>query len=142
MKNDYEATIEKLLGNWEAAYKQGLLSFWILLLLHDRPAYAYEMSELIREISHGSMSAESNSMYRALGRFDDAGILESRLEPSGSGPPRRYYQLTTLGFDLLSRFINRNILQFSKPPIVERLVGVTNQAGADAEGSKDGQNDN
>jgi DNA-binding PadR family transcriptional regulator len=134
METEYEATIEKLLRNWEAAYKQGLLSFWILLLLHDRPAYAYEMSELIREISHGSMSAESNSIYRALGRFDDAGILESRLEPSGSGPPRRYYQLTTLGFDLLSRFINRNILQFSKPPVIERLDAVMNYPEAATEG--------
>jgi len=29
--------VDALLLKWEEAYKKGLLSFWILLLLHERP---------------------------------------------------------------------------------------------------------
>jgi hypothetical protein len=36
--------IGDLLTKWEESYKKGLLSFWILLLLYERPSYPYEMS--------------------------------------------------------------------------------------------------
>lgn len=111
------AKFDTLLSTWEEVYKRGLLSFWILLLLHDKKSYAYEMVEKIGQISKGSMSADEKSIYRALNRFEKIGVLQSKRENSDIGPPRKYYFITKLGECLLKRFINRNLIIFYEPEI-------------------------
>ncbi len=116
--------VDELLKNWEEVYKKGLLTFWMLLFLYDRPAYAYEMSAAVTELSQGMISADENSMYRALGRFETLGLVESELRQSNLGPPRRYYRLTQTGLALLNKFIQRNILVFQAPAVAERIQAV------------------
>ncbi len=116
--------VDELLTNWEEVYKKGLLTFWILLFLHERPAYAYEMSTAITELSQGMISADEKSMYRALNRFEALGIVCSELEQSNLGPARRYYRLTNLGLALLRQFIQRNILVFQSPAVAQRIQTV------------------
>ena len=106
------AEVDELLTNWEEVYKKGLLTFWILLFLHEREAYAYEMSAAINELSAGAISADENSIYRALNRFESLDIIKSELRNSELGPQRRYYHLTVTGKTLLTKFIERNILVF------------------------------
>lgn len=113
--------IDTLLANWEEVYKKGLLSFWLLLYLHEKPAYAYEASSAIAELSQGTISADENSMYRALNRFEALGIVKSDLKPSAIGPARRYYQLSDAGKVLLARFIERNVLIFQNPAVANRI---------------------
>ena len=121
-----ENDITELLKTWEESYKKGLLSFWILLLLHERSSYPYEMSAAIKNISQESISVDDNSVYRALNRFDAMGIVKSTYQQSDSGPQRRYYSLTKKGSVLLKEFIQRNILVFETPSVVERIRAVTN----------------
>jgi PadR family transcriptional regulator PadR len=113
--------IDTLLEKWEEVYKKGLLSFWMLLVLHQRPAYAFEMNALIQQLSQGTISADDNSLYRALSRFEDMGLVASQLQPSPSGPARRYYTLTPTGRQLLRRFIERNVLIFRNAAVEEEL---------------------
>ena len=120
MTND----IDELLHKWEETYKKGLLSFWILLLLHERPSYPYEMSAEISKISQGTISVDDNSIYRALNRFEAAGIVNSELQQSNTGPHRRYYSLTGKGNVLLTEFIQRNIQVFETPSVSERIAAV------------------
>lgn len=115
-----------MLESWETNYKRGLLTFWILLLLAERPGYAYEMSPDIFRISQETMSVNEQSIYRALTRFEGMGLVTSEIRPSEIGPPRKYYDLSTLGRRLLSRFIQRNILVFQQPEMVERLRTLLN----------------
>ena len=49
---------------WEETYKKGLLSFWMLLSLTERPMYAYEMKEAVAAFSQGSVSADEKSRKR------------------------------------------------------------------------------
>jgi PadR family transcriptional regulator, regulatory protein PadR len=114
--------IDELLLQWEGVYKKGLLTFWVLLLLRDRPMYALEMGQELGEVSHDTMSVDERSLYRALRRFEWAGFVSSEWQPSDIGPRRRYYHLTTLGDELLKRFAQRNILLFMEPDIVQRLT--------------------
>ncbi len=72
-----------LLLKWEESYKKGLLSFWILLLLHERPSYPFEMRSLIEEISQGTITADENSIYRALNRFHAAKTSPRPRDPNG-----------------------------------------------------------
>lgn len=121
MTDEVDARVDELLVKWEQVYKKGLLTFWILLYLHDRRAYAYEMKDAISEISQGSISAEENSIYRALNRYESMGIVESEYEPSTTGPQRRYFTLTDTGVDLLTRFIQRNITVLESQDIQRRI---------------------
>jgi DNA-binding PadR family transcriptional regulator len=41
--------------------------------------------------------------------------------PSETGPSRRYFFLTDLGRELLTRFITRNILVFEHPQVADLI---------------------
>jgi len=120
--------IGELLNKWEETYKKGLLSFWILLLLYERPSYPYEMSAEVAKISQGTISVDDNSIYRALNRFESVGIVQSELQQSNTGPQRRYYSLTSKGNALLTEFTQRNIQVFETPYVAERISAVLQNA--------------
>jgi DNA-binding PadR family transcriptional regulator len=114
-------SLVSLLNQWEETYKKGLLSFWLLLLLAQRRAYPYEIKAAINEMSLNTINADENSIYRALNRLADSGIVDSELLASETGPRRRYFFLTSLGRELLTRFITRNILVFEQPEVADLI---------------------
>jgi len=116
-----ERYIDNLLTQWEENYKKGLLSFWLLLLLAQRKAYPYEIKAAIEQLSQNTISADDNSIYRALNRLAETGVVNSEVLPSETGPSRRYFFLTDLGRELLTRFITRNILVFEHPQVAELI---------------------
>jgi DNA-binding PadR family transcriptional regulator len=118
LTNLIESEVEELLPQWEESYKKGLLSFWILFSLTHRAMYAYEMKGEILKLSQGSISAEENSIYRALRRFIQAELIDSEAQESPSGPARKYYSLTPLGTQLLKQFIERNLLVFQSESFI------------------------
>lgn len=128
MSRSNKEEIDKLLTSWEGVYKKGLLTFWLLLLLDERSAYAYEINDAIQDLSQGTISADNNSIYRSLNRFEKMDIVESELQQSDIGPARRYYKLTGKGRLLLAEFIKRNILIFQSLQMVERIHAIMNKA--------------
>ena len=116
-----QTNLDSLLAQWEENYKKGLLSFWLLLLLAQREAYPYEIKAAINTMSHNTINADENSIYRSLNRLADSGIVTSEVQPSGTGPSRRYFFLTPLGQALLTRFITRNILVFEQPEVADLI---------------------
>lgn len=129
MVNKIKPDVDDLLKTWEENYKKGLLTFWLLLFLHERPAYAYEAGAAIEALSQGKILADENSIYRALNRFETLGIVQSELQASKLGPQRRYYSLTRAGVRLLAKFIKRNILIFEETSIAERIQAVLKDVG-------------
>jgi PadR family transcriptional regulator, regulatory protein PadR len=119
-----DETFDALLFQWEETYKKGLLSFWLMLLLSGRKAYPYEMRAAIQEISRETISADENSIYRALNRLAGSGLVQSEIQPSDTGPSRRYFSLTDRGMDLLRQFISRNILIFQDPLVAGSIKKV------------------
>ncbi len=117
-----EQALTTLLEQWESVYKKGLLTFWALLLLHERPMYVFEMGQALETASRGTISADERSLYRALRRFERAGFVDSQWQASDVGPRRRYYRLSELGTELLRRFAQRNILLFQEPDVAQRLA--------------------
>lgn len=116
---------------WEEVYKRGLLTFWILLMLSEREMYAYEMRTSIADISQRTIDVDDNSIYRALKRFAEAGLVASDLRPSESGPARRYFSLTPAGHELLASFIERNLLVFQSPQVVNAIHHVMETRNGD-----------
>jgi DNA-binding PadR family transcriptional regulator len=120
------AAVDDLLEQWEEAYKKGLLTFWILLLLHEQPRYAFELSAAVAQASRETIAADDQSIYRALKRFEGMKIVSSYWEESPQGPPRKYYRLAESGEELLKRFIQRNILLFQDESVEKRVRAVLN----------------
>ena len=116
--------LDALLAQWEETYKKGLLTFWLLLLLSQRKAYPYEIKNAILALSQNSISADENSIYRALNRMALTGLVGSELQSSETGPSRRYFYLTEPGRTLLNRFISRNILIFQNPAVAGAIKKV------------------
>lgn len=118
--------LKSLLSQWEETYKKGLLSFWLLLLLKQRKAYPYEIKDEISRMSQQTIRAEENSIYRALRRLAQSGVVDSEVQPSETGPDRRYFFLTQMGIDLLEQFIVRNILVFQHPQVSNLIQSAIN----------------
>lgn len=79
------------------------------------------MSQLVSDLSLGTITADENSIYRALNRFENLGIVISSWRDSDIGPRRRYYRLTVIGMELLGMFIHQNVLI---DPVMDYLKSV------------------
>ena len=81
--------------------------------------------ELARQIKQGAL-------YPVLRTLSANGLLASRVEPSLSGPPRRYYQITPAGCEVLARWgsIWRDTRDF-----VDRFAGGAAVSGTSQAGS-------
>lgn len=75
---------------------RGLAQPWILLALAQGPAHGYEI--LSRLSAH---ELDPGGLYRALRAMEEEGLIRSFWDTSGSGPARRVYTLTEVGWDHL-----------------------------------------
>jgi DNA-binding PadR family transcriptional regulator len=100
---------QKLLNSWEAVYKKGQLTFWILLSLKNSPKDMASIKSYIESNTNKTLTADNQSMYRALRRYFEANIVAFDTVPGKSGPEKKIYSLSPTGERLLSSFIKRNI---------------------------------
>jgi len=68
----------------------------------DRPLYGYEIAKQLERDGESPVAGKQSALYPVLRNLHLAGLLDSRVEPSVTGPPRRYYQATTLGRAVLA----------------------------------------
>jgi len=79
----------------------------VLLGVLDRaaePMYGYRIARLIEEKSKGTPIMKQGALYPVLRALESSGLLESEVEPSVSGPPRRYYRITEAGRQTLEKW--------------------------------------
>ena len=69
----------------------------------DKPMYGYQIAKYI-ETSVEDMPMTQGALYPVLRSLESSGLLESEVEPSVSGPPRRYYKITESGRETLKRW--------------------------------------
>jgi len=119
-----EDVINGLVDDWDDVYKKGQLGVWILLSIYEGRKYTAEIIDFMDEASNGHFAVKEQSLYRALRRFKDMGLVEVTEEQSpNSGPKRKYYELTELGKAVLGRFTTLNILPLLQP----RVSAIINQ---------------
>ena len=75
------------------------LSFHILLALADGDRHGYGIIKEVRERTNGEMSPGAGTLYAAIQRMADDGLIdETTGRPArGDDERRRYYRLTALG---------------------------------------------
>lgn len=84
--------------NTKAQMRKGVLEFCILSILSHGDAYP---SEIIERMKEAKLIVVEGTLYPLLTRLKNMGLLSYRWEESTSGPPRKYYKLTTVGEQFL-----------------------------------------
>lgn len=118
---DGNLVIEELLNAWEETYKKGQLTLWVFLALREGRKCVEEIKEFVERVSEGTMSCEEQSLYRNLRKFQHLEIVTYESKKVSKGPDRKYYYLTETGEELFKRFVERNILIFTKESIINLL---------------------
>jgi len=85
----------------------GTVSLVLLAVLgQSRQAlYGYQIAKRLEEVGEGVLAGKQSALYPVLRNMEAAGLLESEVEPSISGPPRRYYRITKQGRDVLREWV-------------------------------------
>ena len=70
----------------------------------EKPMYGYQIAKYIEIRTRGMDIMKQGALYPVLRSLEGSGLLESEVEPSISGPPRRYYQITDNGRTTLHKW--------------------------------------
>lgn len=95
---DEEAQLRK----FQKELSAGTVSLVLLAVLAgaDEPQYGYLIAKRLEGLD-GVLSGKQSALYPVLRNLEGAGLLDSFVEPSMTGPPRRYYRITGAGREVL-----------------------------------------
>ena len=87
----------------------------LLLLLFERPSHGYDLLDRLVQAGLSIGAPDPAAIYRTLRQMERDGMVISRWDPSTHGPPRRTYELSPEGEDLLHTWVqsirqNRRVL--------------------------------
>jgi PadR family transcriptional regulator PadR len=84
----------------------GLIAL-VLLAILDRAGedlYGYQIAKQLQQDADTAAIVKQGALYPVLRTLSASGLLASRIVPSYSGPPRRYYRITDTGRATLARW--------------------------------------
>lgn len=70
-----------------------------------KPMYGYQIAKLLADSGSEQPMMKQGTLYPVLRSLEASGLLSSSVEPSVSGPPRRYYKITDEGREALKEWI-------------------------------------
>lgn len=82
-------------------------TFLILAALAAQPRHGYGIVQAVTDLSSGEVKLKPGTLYGALDRLTEQGLIEVDREEAVDGRLRRYYRLTTDGTTALSGEIAR-----------------------------------
>jgi len=87
--------------NWTTQLRKGLLELAILNSLAGGPLYGYDIVRRLADLD--SLVITEGTVYPILSRLRNEEYVETYIEESSAGPPRKYYRLTARGREELRR---------------------------------------
>ena len=84
-------------------------TFFILLSISTGQKHGYAILQEVETLSKGKIRLSNGTLYGALTRLQGEGLIERipSNEPGTSGKPRKAYQLTKIGMEVLQAEIDR-----------------------------------
>jgi len=98
--------VEKINKKFQKELLAGISSLVLLSTMagSQEPMYGYQITKLMEASSEGLPIIKQGALYPVLRSLEKSGLLSSLVEPSISGPPRRYYTITELGRQTLEEW--------------------------------------
>ena len=87
------------LDNWQIQLRKGLLDIVVLNLLRHGRRHGYEMVQTLKKID--GLNIREGNIYPILARLQTDGLVTSESETSRDGPPRKYFNITNSGREVL-----------------------------------------
>lgn len=81
----------------DSRFLTGSVEMLILQITQEGPTYGYEITQQVMERSDGFFVLKEGSLYPALHRMAQRGLLEAFWEEKYTGRRRRYYRITAEG---------------------------------------------
>ncbi len=98
--------------------RRGTLEFCVLAMVEHEDRYG---NEIVRRFGEEpNLAASEGTLYPLLSRLRRANLVETKWVESPTGPPRRYYGLTSAGRSALDHFRTEWV---SFRQTIDRLVG-------------------
>jgi PadR family transcriptional regulator, regulatory protein PadR len=99
-----EDSAESLTRKFQRELGTGLTALVLLSVLGEsnEDLYGYEIARRLSTASGEANPFKQGALYPVLRNMSASGLLTSRVVPSYSGPPRRYYRITPLGREVLA----------------------------------------
>lgn len=91
-------------GGLPSQLRRGVIEYCVLAMLRDQERYAFELVRALGD-AEGMVTSEG-TLYPLLSRLRREGMVETTWRESATGPPRRYYHLTTAGKAALDAFMD------------------------------------
>lgn len=76
---------------------QGTLDMVILQVVAAAPIHGYALAQRIRLVSRDILQIQQGSLYPALHRLENRGLLNAEWKPSETGRDAKFYRLTAQG---------------------------------------------
>ena len=99
--------IEAQLKKFQKELSAGTVSLVLLAVLAraGQPLYGYLIAKQLERDGEGVLAGKQSALYPVLRNLEGGGLLESFIEPSDAGPPRRYYRITDAGRTTLHEWV-------------------------------------
>ena len=99
--------INEVIKKFQKELNSGTSSLVLLSVLSktESPMYGYQIAKLIEARTKDVDIMKQGALYPVLRSLESTGLLQSEVEPSVSGPPRRYYKITDSGRLILTKWI-------------------------------------
>ena len=85
---------------WVQQLRKGLAEFGVLAVLEQEDMHGYAVLQRLALMP--TMALTESAVYPLLSRLREGGFIESRMEKSLTGPPKRIYTLTAPGRERLA----------------------------------------
>ena len=95
---------EPYLKKFQKELSAGTVSLVLLAVLRQsgEPLYGYQIAKRLEQTGDPLLGGKQSALYPVLRNLSASGLAESHVEPSVTGPPRRYYTITDLGRRVLA----------------------------------------
>ena len=95
---------QALLRKFHKELSAGTVSLALLAVVAagGEPMYGYQIAKRLEQLGDGVLAGKQSALYPVLRNLEAAGLLDSFVQPSTSGPPRRYYRTNAAGMAALT----------------------------------------
>jgi PadR family transcriptional regulator PadR len=114
-----------IIDNTQTQMRKGILEYCILSIISRGETYA---SDIMEELRVAKLLVVEGTLYPLLTRLKNNGLLNYNWQESTSGPPRKYYQLSEAGKEMLHQLDQTwfDLAYAVQTSIKDRVININN----------------